>query len=61
MMQRNLGNGRATTLANPVQLGEGGISASQYSDLLPTERVLLCKTPGCWTGAYRDVYGVSAL
>ena len=26
-------------------MGEGGISASQTSDLLPTERVLLCKTP----------------
>jgi hypothetical protein len=41
----NSQNGRMITKADPLRQGEGGISASQQSDLLPTERVLLCKTP----------------
>jgi hypothetical protein len=45
-------NGRATTLADPLRHGEGGISASLSSGLLPTERVLLCKTPEGRRGAY---------
>ncbi len=40
-IQLNSGNGRTTALADAVQQGEGGISASQLSDLLPTVRVLL--------------------
>lgn len=45
-IQRISGNGRTTALVDPVQLGKGGISASQIADLLPTERVLLCRTLG---------------
>jgi hypothetical protein len=56
-------NSRVTTLADSLRLGEGGISASQSSDLLPTERVLLCKTPEGRRGAYMSarpgsIYGV---
>jgi hypothetical protein len=42
--QTNSQNGGTTTLADPLRKGEDGISTSQQSDLLPTERVLLCKT-----------------
>jgi hypothetical protein len=56
MIQMNYQNGRMITKADPLRQGEGGISASQQSDLLPTERVLLCKTPESRRGAYMEVF-----
>ncbi len=37
-------------------MGEVGISASQTFDLLPTERILLCKIPERRNRAYKDVF-----
>ena len=48
-------NDKTITKADPLRQGEGGISASQQSDLLPPERVLLCKTLERRRGAYMSV------